>query len=134
MKFQIGQGTRNALLNRSMSDAAYRQSQLEHKQALDKFVKPGMNPAQQLIAKQEGELYEKSLPKYWNDNTPRRPLNPSSSFIEQVETYPGLGMTRIQIGGRSYIYPMTSDEVGRMVTADSIGQYYNNNVKIGNRG
>ena len=134
MRFQIGQGTRNALLNRSMSDAAYRQSQIEHKQALDKFVKPGMNPAQRLIALEQGKLYEESLPKYWNDNTPRRPLNPSSSFIEQIETYPGLGMTRIQIGGKSYIYPMSSDEVGRMVTADSIGQYYNHHVKIGNRG
>lgn len=130
MIFQIGQGTRNALLNRSMSDAAYRQSQLEHKQALDKFVKPGMNPAQKLIAIEQGKLYEKSLPKYWNDTTPRRPLNPSSSFIERVETYPGLGMTRIQIGGRSYIHPMTNNEVGKMVTSNSIGQYYNRRVKI----
>lgn len=134
MRFQLGQATRNALLNRNYTDAAYRQSDVEHERALKKYVKPGMNPAQELVARQQGEMYEKSLPKYWNDNNPRRPLDPSSSFIEQVETYPGLGMARIQIGGRSYIYPMTCDEVGRMITAPSVGQYYNEHVKIGNKG
>lgn len=131
MKFQIGQGTRNALLDGNVAPAAFRQSLLEHKEALERFVKPGMNPAQKRIALEQGKLYEESLPKYWNDNTPRRPLHPSSSFIEQVETYPGLGMTRIQIGDKSYIYPMSTDEVGRMITSDSIGQYYNNHVKVG---
>ena len=130
MRFQLGQGTRNALLNRSMSDAAYRQSQTEHNGAINKFVTPGMNPVQRMAALKQGEAYEQSLPKYWNDNTPRRPLNPSSSFIEQVEYYPGLGMTRIQIGGKSYIDPMDARRTGDMVTADSVGGYYNRHVKL----
>lgn len=129
MLFKLGNVTRNGLLNKAEKDAAYRQSEAEHQQALNRFVTPGMNPAQEALAKTMGEEYEKSLPKYWLDQTPRRNVDPSSSFIEEIEHFPTYGITRIQIGGRSYIYPMDDKFAGDMVTSNSIDKIYNDSVK-----
>jgi hypothetical protein len=129
MLFNLGNVTRNGLLNKAEKDAAYRQSEMEHEQALNKFVQPGMTPVQEMIAKEMGEEYEKSLPKYWLDQSPRRNVDPSSSFIEQVEHFPIMGITRVQMGGKSYIYPMDDNFTGDMLTSDSIGKVYNDSVK-----
>lgn len=129
MHFSLGNVTRNGLLNRSEKDAAFRQSETEHEQAINQFVLPGMTPVQKMIAVEQGELYEKSLPKYWLDQTPRRKLNPSSSFIEEIEHLPTMGITRVQIGGKQYIYPMDDNFTGNMVTSNSIGKVYNDSVK-----
>lgn len=129
MLFNLGNVTRNGLLNKAEKDAAYRQSEMEHEQALNKFVQPGMTPVQEMIAKEMGEEYEKSLPKYWLDQSPRRNVDPSSSFIEQVEHFPTMGITRVQMGGKSYIYPMDDNFTGDMLTSDSIGKVYNDSVK-----
>lgn len=129
MLFNLGNVTRNGLLNKAEKDAAYRQSDFEHEQALNKFVQPGMTPVQKKIAKEMGEEYEKSLPKYWLDQSPRRNVDPSSSFIEQVEHFPTMGITRVQMGGKSYIYPMDDNFTGDMLTSDSIGKVYNDSVK-----
>lgn len=129
MLFNLGNVTRNGLLNRAEKDAAYRQSNSEHEQALKRFVRPGMSPFEELVAQQMGEEYEKSLPKYWLDQSPRRNVDPSSSFIEKVEHFPTMGITRLQMGGKSYIYPMDDKFTGDMLTSDSIGKVYNDSVK-----
>lgn len=127
MKFGVSTGpslTRNALLNRSNKDAAYKQTQSEHDEALNRFIEPGMEPWQIVLAKKRGEMEEQNLPKYWEDDSPRRDLNPSSSFIENIEYLPSMHMARIQMGGKVYDFPgFTPEQVGDMITSGSIGGY-----------
>lgn len=130
MRFNLGQGTRNVLLNRENSDAAYRQSLEEHEEALNQFKKPGMLPQQELIAIMDGEIAEKELPKYWDDEVPRLDLGGSSSWIDGIEYYPDLGLAIMNTNGREYYYPMTPDEVGHWITSPSLGSYYNANIKL----
>lgn len=130
MRFNLGQGTRNVLLNRENSDAAYRQSLEEHEEALNQFKKPCMLPQQELIAIMDGEIAEKELPKYWDDNVPRLDLGGSSSWIDGIEYMPDLGIAIMNTNGREYYYPMTPDEVGDWITSPSLGSYYNANVKL----
>lgn len=130
MRFNLGQGTRNVLLNRDNSEAAYRQSLTEHEEALNQFKKPGMLPQQELMAIMEGENAEKELPKYWDDEVPRLNLGGSSSWIDGIEYIPELGIAIMNTNGREYYYPMTPKEVGDWMTSPSLGSYYNANVKL----
>lgn len=130
MKFPLGTATRNMLLNRYNSDGAYRQTPEEHEALLHQFEKPGMNPAELLKAIQEGMDAEKANPKYWDDETPRVDLGGSSSWIDNIEYIPSLGIAVMHTDGREYYYPMTADEVGNWMTSDSLGSYYNANVKL----
>jgi hypothetical protein len=130
MRFDLGQGTRNVLLNRENSEAAYRQSPIEHEEALNQFKRPDMLPHQELVAIMEGENAEKELPKYWNDEVPRLDLGGSSSWIDGIEYIPELGIAIMETDGREYYYPMTPKEVGDWMTSPSLGSYYNANVKL----
>lgn len=131
MIFEVVVGpTRNSLLNRWNKEAAYQQTPTEHEALLNKYVRPGMNDAQLAIARKQGEVEEKKEPKYWMDTKPRRTLTPSSSFIQSVNIVPSLGIARITLGNRTYTYPMTSQQVGDMITSNSIGGYYNNFIKL----
>lgn len=126
MRFDIGFGTRNALQN---GDAAYRQSQAEHDALLHKYEHPGQTPAEKMIAAERGVLEEKLNPKYWEDDIPRRDLNATSSWVDQIEYLPSLGIAILQNNGKQYYYPMTSNEVGDWMNSDSIGSYFDKNVK-----
>lgn len=130
MRFQIGYGTRNALLNNYAKDAAYRQSPEEHEALIHKYERPNMSPMEMLLATQKGIDEEKINPKYWDDETPRLDLGGSSSWIDGIEYLPNLGLAIMHTGGREYYYPMTPDEVGDWVTSDSLGSYYNHFVKL----
>lgn len=130
MKFKLGDATRNALLNVGAREAAYRQTPLQHQRMLDKYIRPGMGPAELALAQIRGEQLEKLNPKYWDDQEPRRPLSPSSSWIDEIEYLPDLGIAMMRTGGREYYYPMTARQVGNWVTSDGIGEYYNRNLKI----
>lgn len=122
--------TGNSLRNVSNRNAAYRQTDLEHEQALNYYVKPDDTPAERLLHLQQGVEREKQLEKYWDtDDVPRRDLNTGSSFIEAIRYVPGLRLARITMNGRTYSYPMTADEVGNMVNGSSLGEYYNTNLK-----
>lgn len=130
MDFRINNGlTHNSLLNRGNKDAAYKQTELEHNEALNKYIRPGMTPLEMMAARSRGEAEEKLLPKYWDDELPRQSLNPSSSFIDDVTVIPSLNMARIRIGNKTYTYPMKDTLAGDMVTNFSIGEFYNDNVK-----
>lgn len=130
MKFQLGQGSRNVLLNRENGEAAYRQTDAEHNEALQKYMTPGMDSKSLLEATVKGQDEEKLNPKYWDDDTPRLDLGGSSSWIDDIEYMPELGLAIMHTGGREYYYPMTPDEVGDWMNSDSLGSYYNNFVKL----
>ena len=59
MHFKVGEGTRNVLLNRGHKDAAYRQSDLEHEQTLNQYVRPGMTEFELLLAKDVTRLIKR---------------------------------------------------------------------------
>lgn len=125
MQFDIGPGTNNATLIHELSEAAYKQSPSEHEELLNHYVKPGMSPAQLMLAQLQGQQLEKLYKKYWLEQTPRYDLSPSSSWVRQIETLPDLGITRMTTDrGKSYYYPQTTDEAGDMVTSPSIGRYW----------
>lgn len=130
MKFRLGDATRNALLNGAARQAAYRQTQLQHDRYANKYVRPGMSPMEIMLAQARGEQEERLNPRYWDDQEPRRPLNPSSSWIDEIEYLPDMGLAIMHTGGREYYYPMTARQVGNWVTAPSIGSWYNRNIKL----
>ena len=130
MRFSLGQGTRNVLLNRDNSEAAYRQDPSEHDALIHQYEKPGMTPNERLLAAIKGLEEEKQNPKYWNDEVPRLDLGGSSSWIDQIEYVPSLGMAIMETNGREYYYPMTPNEVGNWMNSDSLGSYYNKFIKL----
>lgn len=129
MKFGMDYGTRDAILAASNKDAAYRQTPVEHQEVLDQFQSPNMTPIEKMLAAEQGIEAEQALPKYWDDDMPRRDLGTASHWIDEVEYFPDLGIASMSVNGKQYIYPLTNDEMGNWMTADSIGSWYNNLIK-----
>lgn len=65
-----------------------RQTLLEHVNALRRYVRPGMNPAQMKEALRRGKEYEQSLPQWWDDDRPRKNFTPSSSAVSGIRITP----------------------------------------------
>ncbi len=65
-----------------------RQTLLEHVNALRRYVRPGMNPAQMKEALRRGKEYEESLPQWWDDDRPRKNFTPSSSAVSGIRITP----------------------------------------------
>lgn len=145
---QVGpQLTLNALFKnsgRSFKNAAFMQTPAEHERAIRKFTKErerqfiraGMTPAQVANAKKRAEEWAKNydepkkVEKYWKgDQEPRRPIQISSSFIGGVRIVPSLGLARLNLNGRSYSYSLTPEMVGKMITSNSLGKFYNGRIK-----
>lgn len=105
--------TANGLLKRANKEAAYEMSPADAaKEDYARFVTK--NP------------YLHTTVKYREDEdySPRKELHPSSSFIEGVEYVPTLGLALITIGGKKYSFPgFTSEQMGDMITSDSLGRY-----------
>lgn len=139
MKFSIGYippgspgstMTRNGARNSPVKEAAYRQTAKQHKDMLDKFKKAGMSPAQLMLAQVQGEQLERLNPRYWNDDRPRRDLRPQSSWIDEVEYLPDLGLGVLKTKGREYYYPMTAVQAAHWMLAPSLGRWYNEKFKL----
>lgn len=101
-----GRAQNNGMLMQNIADEAIlRQTPEEHMQALTKYVRPGMTPAEQKIALQRGKEYEESLLSWWDEDRPRRNFTPSSSAVSGIRITPD---NRIQIrfgrGGTWYSY------------------------------
>lgn len=134
MRFDLGFGTRNMLLNRAFHDAAYRQTAMEHQDYIDEFARRrmanGENPA---MAYYNAETIDEpqQVEQYWNDFTPRRDIGGSSSWVRSIEHLPDAGMSIMTTSnGKEYYYPQTSDEAGDWINSDSIGQHFNNYIKM----
>ena len=114
------------------SETSYQQTPEEHQKLLDQFkgVK-GLSPS---MAEALGREAEAKSPRYWRgDAVPRYGgSTPSSSFITGINVNPGIGLATIQMkNGRSYSYPITADQAGELLNANSIGAAYNKLVKLG---
>ena len=75
----------NMAMNWRVADnASMMQTLDEHNKALQKFIKPGMTPAELKVAIEKGKKAEQKLEKFWADKTPRVQYNPHSSAIECI--------------------------------------------------
>ena len=150
MKFGINvypMGTHNEDFKssgRAYRKAAFMQTDKQHEDALKKFTKErerqfiriGMSPAQianaKVRARNWAENFDepKKVEEYWKrDQEPRRPISLSSSWVGGVHIVPSLGLARLNLNGRNYSYALTPEFVGKMLTSNSIGQYYNRNLR-----
>lgn len=129
---------------RAYKDAAFKQTDKEHEDAIDKFTKErerqfiriGMTPNQIANAKRRARAWAENydeptkVEKYWKgDQEPRRPISLSSSWVGGCHIVPSLGLARLNLNGRNYSYALTPEFVGKMLTSNSIGQYYNKNLR-----
>lgn len=133
-------GTGNALKSGDRL-ATQRQTQAEHNKLLDIRTLPeyqvvmSMPPGPQRVMairalNAKAQLMEKSSPKYWNDEYPRRPITQSSSFIGDVNYDPYSQVMNLEVGNRTYSYPSQSpNDVANFINSNSLGRYYNNILK-----
>ena len=108
--------------------AANRQSLAEHDLALNRFTKGkiyGRTPVGLLkrqIDIMKGKAYEKSLPRFWDDKYPRRPITQSSSWIQGLNYNPTSKVGTIRYGNKDHSKYMTDYDSAQFVNAPSIGK------------
>lgn len=112
--------------------AFIRQSDDEHRQALEKFMNDPQIPKDR--AARLGIRHEENLKKWWNDHDPRVPLTPSSSCVSSARIGAnGDIYIRFAEGGKEYQYEGSPDPVEAShilaelvgVPGDSIGRKVN---------
>jgi hypothetical protein len=121
--------------------AAERQTQSEHDNLLDEKNLPGyweamaMPPGPQKdlalnALKSEAIRREAEVPKYWNDQAPRRPITQSSSFVQGVDIDPVTNYMTVQMNGKSYGFGgQGPQEAADMINSNSIGKWVNDRLK-----
>lgn len=118
--------------------AAERQTPFEHDSILDEKNLPEypavlMMPAgpQRDLAlnalKAEAMRREADLPKYWNDQYPRRPITQSSSWISGIEYDPVTNYAQMQTrDGKTYGYGgIDPNQMANIINSQSIGDEFN---------
>lgn len=118
--------------------AAERQTPFEHDSILDEKNLPEypavlMMPAgpQRDLAlnalKAEAMRREADLPKYWNDQYPRRPITQSSSWISGIEYDPVTNYAQMQTrDGKTYGYGgIDPTQMANIINSQSIGDEFN---------
>jgi len=113
-------------------ETSYKQTPEEHQALLNKYM--GIKGLPKEIALQLGAEEEKRSPRYWiGDTAPRYGgSTPSSSFIQAINVSPGLNLATITMkNGRSYSYAITPEQAGDLVNSNSLGAWYNKNIKLG---
>lgn len=116
------------------AEAARMQSLEEHRAALTKYLRPGMNPIQMQWAVAKGAEEEKSLPQFWDETSPRRATRPTSNMMSGIRINPDNSIS-IQFGGKGKWYSYrggpnryeASREAQRLVTAPDIERELNRN-------
>lgn len=109
------------------AEAARMQSLEEHRAALTKYLRPGMNPLQMQWALQKGKEEEAALPQFWDEMKPRRNTRPTSNMMSGMRINPDNTIS-IQFGGKGKWYTYrggpnryeASLEAQKLVTAPDI--------------
>lgn len=105
----------------------------EHNRALNKYIRPGMNPLELRAAIEKGKEEEQKLDSFWTDDSrPRRNVRSSSSAVSDVHINPD-GTLSVRFGGKGkwYTYAGGPDpyeaamSAHDLVTAPSLGQAIN---------
>lgn len=145
MKFHVSLGSSspnmNAMSRRNASisnlpglkyaETSYQMSAAEERALRDAFKHvPGIDP---ITAQRLGDEAVAKSPHYRaTDATPRyQGSTPSSSFISGVDVSPALGLASITMkNGKTYSYPISSKAAGELINANSLGKWYNANIKL----
>ena len=116
--------------NSEVIDLAGRMQTLdEHNAAIQKYVRPGMNPKQMREALSRGLQEEKNLEAFWNESESRRPFSVSSSAVTGIRLTPD-GRIEVQWKGKPTWYTFkqypdtqaASMAAQELLQADSIGR------------
>jgi hypothetical protein len=108
--------------------AANHQSPAHHAAALNKYIgtakfdRTPMGLLKRQIDVMKGKAYEKSLPQYWDDKYPRRPITQSSSWIQSLNYNPTSKVGTIRYGNKDHSKYMTDYDSAQFVNAPSIGK------------
>lgn len=145
MKFNLIQGGSSPFMNASSrrhgaisglpgmkySETSYAMTPQEEKALRDSFKNvPGIDP---ITAQKLGDEAVAKSPHYRaSDSNPRYGgSQPGSSFITGVDVSPALGLVSITMkNGRTYSYPISANDAGKLINADSVGRWYNANIKL----
>lgn len=131
--FNDGEPVNNRTLDRAAAQKGARmQSIEEHNRAINKYIRPGMNPAERRWAIQKGIEEEKALESFWDDTNPRVPLRPGSSAVSGIRINTDNTIS-VQFGGKGKWYTYAggpnrfeaSLAAKDLVTAPSIGRAIN---------
>lgn len=131
-----GRPQNNARLNRTLSQAAFMQSEKEHNDALTYYLKRlprNANVAQVNEAIRKGIMKERELKKFWQGNrTLRDYISPSSSAVSMVKIDPSNNVVvRFGNNPKQYSYRgganpyLAAQEAAKLVLAPSIGRAIN---------
>lgn len=112
-----------------VEDAGIMQTKEAHNAALTKYLRQGMNPAQQYLAIQKGREEEKQLPQFWNESYSRLPFQVSSSAVNGIRITPGGAVeVRWKSSPKWYVFQQFPDTyqaskaAQELLKADSIGR------------
>lgn len=112
-----------------IDEAGEMQSLKEHRDALTKYIRPGMTPKQLRVAEEMGLEEEKKLPKFWNESFDRRNFKVSSSAVSGIRITPS-GNVEVRWGTSPKWYTFkqygntrdASLAAKELLKADSIGR------------
>ena len=124
----------NADYKRNPNPRAMRMQTIqEHNRALNKYIRPGMNPLELRAAIEKGKEEERKLDSFWTDDSrPRRPVRSSSSAVSNVHINQD-GTLSVRFGGKGKWYTYAGGpnpyeaamSAHDLVTAPSLGQAIN---------
>ena len=115
--------------------AAFQQTPSEHAAFFDAYRNKKGKIAPTKLIKARADA--KDTLKYWNDATPRAPIDAGSSVVRNIRyNFNPRGdngaprRCNVDIGRKHYWYMLTPKQVGRWISSGSIGKWYNAHIKL----
>lgn len=131
--FNDGEPVNNRTLDRAAAQKGARMQTIdEHNRAINKYIRPGMDPVERRWAIQKGLEEERALESFWEDSKPRVRLKAGSSAVSGIRINADNTIS-VQFGGKGKWYTYAggpnrfeaSLAAKDLVTAPSIGRAIN---------
>lgn len=131
--FDDGEPVNNRTLDRAAAQKGARMQTIdEHNRAINKYIRPGMDPVERRWAIQKGLEEERALESFWEDSKPRVRLKAGSSAVSGIRINTDNTIS-VQFGGKGKWYTYAggpnrfeaSLAAKDLVTAPSIGRAIN---------
>lgn len=131
--FDDGEPVNNRTLDRAAAQNGARMQTIdEHNRAINKYIRPGMDPVERRWAIQKGLEEERALESFWDDSKPRVKLKAGSSAVSGIRINTDNTIS-VQFGGKGKWYTYAggpnrfeaSLAAKDLVTAPSIGRAIN---------
>lgn len=131
--FNDGEPVNNRTLDRAAAQKGARMQTIdEHNRAINKYIRPGMDPVERRWAIQKGLEEERALESFWDDSKPRVRLKAGSSAVSGIRINADNTIS-VQFGGKGKWYTYAggpnrfeaSLAAKDLVTAPSIGRAIN---------